>query len=87
MFAFQKILPNTPESVQAQIERISHFENIMQKAENGSAELLKALSEYYGSPVWRRDLASDETGLLPKNLKRGVLSEDGIYNLLEKHEK
>ena len=24
-----------------------------------------------------------EDGLLPKNLKRGVLSEDGIYNLLE----
>ena len=87
MFAFQKILPNTPESVQAQIERISHFENIMQKAENGSAELLKALSEYYGSPAWRRDLASDEAGLLPKDLKRGVLSEDGIYDLLEKHEK
>ena len=27
--------------------------------------------------------AADEAGLLPKDLKRGVLSEDGIYNLLE----
>ncbi len=25
------------------------------------------------------------TGLLPKGLKRGVLSEDGIYNLLEEY--
>ncbi len=87
MFAFQKILSDTPESIQAQIERISHYENIMQKAENGSVEMLKALSEYYGSPAWRRDLASDEAGLLPKDLKRGVLSEDGIYDLLEKHKK
>ena len=27
-------------------------------------------------------LALDEAGLLPAWLKRGVLSEDGIYNLL-----
>ena len=57
----------------------------MQKAEHGSAELLKALSDYYGSPAWKRDFAADEAGHLPKDLKRGVLSEDGIYDLLEKH--
>lgn len=28
------------------------------------------------------DFADDESGLLPKDLKRGVLSEDGIWNLL-----
>lgn len=27
----------------------------------------------------------DEAGKLPKNLKRGVLSEDGIYNVLERN--
>ena len=26
--------------------------------------------------------ADDEAGLLPKDLKRGVLSEDGLWNLL-----
>ncbi|MBK6087256.1 DUF4298 domain-containing protein, partial [Ruminococcus difficilis] len=31
------------------------------------------------------DFAADEAGLLPKGLKRGVLSEDGIYNLLEEY--
>lgn len=31
MFAFQKILPSTPGSVQAQISRISHYENITDK--------------------------------------------------------
>lgn len=43
---------------------------------------LKELSEYYGSKEWKQDLADDEAGHLPKELKRGVLSEDGIWNLL-----
>lgn len=83
MFRFEKILPSTPESVQEQIKRIAHYEKIMQETENGSPELLKALSDYYSSSAWKRDYAADEAGLLPKDMKRGVLSEDGIYNLLE----
>ena len=43
---------------------------------------IAALDEYYGSDTWRQDLADDEAGLLPQDLKRGVLSEDGIWNLL-----
>jgi hypothetical protein len=83
MFRFEKILPSTPESVQEQIKRIAHYEKIMQETENGSPELLKALSDYYSSSAWKRDYAADEAGLLPKDMKYGVLSEDGIYNLLE----
>ena len=83
MFAFEKILPDTPESVQAQIQRVTYYENIMQQAESGAPELLQQLSDYYGSPAWKRDFAADEAGLFPKDLKRGVLSEDGVYNLLE----
>ena len=83
MFRFEKILPAAPEAVQEQIKRITYYENIMQKAANGSRELLRQLSDYYGSPAWKRDYAADEAGLFPKELKRGVLSEDGIYDLLE----
>jgi len=43
---------------------------------------LRALDAYYGGEDWRRDLALDEAGQLPADLPRGVLSEDGIYNLL-----
>lgn len=84
MFAFEKILPATPESIQAQIRRVTYYEGMMQKAENGDSEQLGALSDYYGSAAWKRDFAADEAGLFPKDMKRGVLSEDGIYNLLEK---
>ncbi len=83
MFRFEKILPSTPESIQAQIRRITYYEDMMQQAESGSVDQLKALSEYYSSDTWIRDFAADEAGLLPKDLKRGVLSEDGIYALLE----
>ena len=83
MFRFEKHLPVTPESIQAQIRRITYYETLMQQAENGSSDALRELSDYYGSDAWKRDLASDEAGLFPKELKRGVLSEDGLYNLLE----
>ena len=43
------------------------------------------LSAYLGSEEWRQDLAADEKGLLPTDLHRGVLSEDGIWNLLEEN--
>jgi len=44
-----------------------------------------ALNDYYGSDLWKQDFLDDEAGRLPQDLKRGVLSEDGIWNLLEAH--
>ena len=45
-------------------------------------EMLQTLTAYYEGEDWRSDFESDERGELPQGLKRGVLSEDGIYNLL-----
>ena len=45
-------------------------------------EDIAALEEYYGSDLWKQDFADDEAGLLPADLKRGVLSEDALWNLL-----
>ena len=45
-------------------------------------EDIAALEEYYGCDLWKQDFADDEAGLLPANLKRGVLSEDAVWNLL-----
>ena len=76
-----------------QIERIKwmeqRFNNALAAFKDESAASLKAvkedvaeLSKYYGSELWKLDFAADEAGNLPPNLKRGVLSEDGIWNLL-----
>ena len=43
---------------------------------------IRALEKYLSSRLRRGDLAADEKGLLPSSLARGVLSEDGIYDLL-----
>ena len=40
------------------------------------------LTEYLESGAWREDFEADEAGLVPGDLKRGVLSEDGLYDLL-----
>lgn len=48
-------------------------------------EDIRILEEYLSSPEWRADFEADEAGLLPPELRRGVLSEDGIYHLLEEN--
>ena len=45
-------------------------------------DLLTILTDYYEGELWKRDFDADEQGLLPDDLKRGILSEDGLYNFL-----
>ena len=77
-----------------QIERIKKYESYMDEAtllirtDRNSDRLKYLISEleaYYESVKWRKDFENDEAGLLPKNLKRGVLSEDGINDLLDEY--
>lgn len=42
----------------------------------------KSLAAYYGSDQWFADLSDDERHLIPDTLPRGVLSQDGIDNLM-----
>ena len=48
-----------------------------------AAAIQAGLEEYYTSGEWREDYEADEAGLFPVDLKRGVLSQDGVYDLLE----
>ena len=81
-----------------QIKRIRHFEMLLDRvapvlgnleealdAFDGIQEDVRELSGYYESDEWREDFEDDEAGRLPKDLKRGVLSEDGIYDVLSDH--
>ena len=43
----------------------------------------ETLRDYLDSGKWLKDFKADEGGKIPSGLKRGVLSEDGLYNLLE----
>ena len=44
--------------------------------------LLKSFLGYYEGGQWLSDFQLDEQGKLPHDLKRGMLSEDGVYNFL-----
>ena len=48
-------------------------------------EDVKKLEAYYTSPQWKADFEMDERGEIPNVIKRGVLSEDGIYDMLERN--
>lgn len=71
-----------------QTERISAMEAAYDLASAalaaGQADLpeFRLLAEYMSSGEWLRDYEADEAGLLPPDLERGVLSQDGLYNLL-----
>lgn len=45
-------------------------------------ESIVRLQDYYSNGNWLHDYELDEKKLLPPELKRGVLSQDGLYDLL-----
>lgn len=78
------------DSIEDTIIRINKMEiifdilqdNINHKNEAMFKKLYHQLIEYYESDEWKEDYHLDELGLLPSDLKRGILSEDGIYNFI-----
>ena len=66
------------------IERVEKYERLFDEAATSpDPEKLRLLDAYYTSGKWREDYEADEQGELPPDLKRGVLSQDTLYNLLE----
>ena len=81
-----------------QIDRIKKMEAYLDESAAVLAELAAALDryekienkyykleDYYGSRRWMDDFEADEGGRLPDDLKRGVLSEDAVYDLITDH--
>ena len=74
------------------IDRVRRMETYMDTVQaavaNGTAdapeilELRRILTEYMDGGQWMKDYEADERGELPADLKRGVLSEDALYDLL-----
>ena len=94
------IFASTKPLIMTRTERITHMENLLDKSTEVIHRLEQALEDfaalqpdiaeleaYYTSPQWRKDFEADEAGKLPKDLKRSVLSEDGIWNVLEDYKR
>ena len=82
-----------------QLERIKEMEAALDASDSAIRNLSDALDryedviseynkleEYYSSGEWRIDFEADEAGLIPADVKRGVLSEDAVYDLITGHE-
>lgn len=71
------------------VMKMEQYLDDVQQALDGGAlhtpdtrEKLRALTEYMESGQWLRDYEADERGELPAGLKRGVLAQDTLYELL-----
>ena len=63
------------------IQRIEYMESLYDMA-LATGQVPWELREYYENGQWLLDYEADERGELPANLKRGVLSQDGLWDLL-----
>ena len=87
IFVDEKTLKNINQMEEI-YERAQQKLNALEKALEEYEQLqsdIKKLEAYYTSQQWKDDFALDEKGVFPDDLKRGILSEDGIYNLLEQN--
>ena len=84
------------DNLQSTIERIEEMEQLLDEIaaidesypeeiakDPEIQEKIRVLENYLSSGQWMQDFECDERGELPVDLKRGVLSEDALYNLLE----
>ena len=81
---------------EADIERIRRMERLYDELracmdcrmkDSLAMEKAQALEAYYTGGQWLADYERDERGEWPSDLKRGVLSQDGIDDLLDALEK
>ena len=81
-----------------QIDRIRKMEELMDNGREVTDRLDRALDDYleflpdleeletyYSSKEWKQDFEDDEDGKLPSDLKRGVLSEDGLFDFFQEN--
>jgi hypothetical protein len=65
--------------------RVEKYERLFDEVKAApDQEKLRLLEAYYTSGEWQEDYEADERGEFPPELKRGVLSQDALYDLLDK---
>ncbi len=80
---------------EARLRRIARMEDIYDRGVEAVEALLRAaeqytalkpeleaLESYYLGKLWMEDFFADRAGEIPRDMKRGILTEDAIYDLL-----
>ena len=66
------------------LQEIEHTNPEALRQDASVKEILQILLQYYESRQWLQDYELDEKGLLPPDLKRGVLAQDAVYDFLNR---
>ena len=65
------------------LKRVEKYERLFDEASiSHDPEKLRLLDAYYTSGEWLEDYTADERGEFPPDMKRGVLAQDALYDLL-----
>ena len=82
------------EYIERSVKRIKELESVFDKVSKALKEesyklndieyrnKINMLADYLDSGMWLKDYELDEKGLIDQSVKRGILSEDGLYNLI-----
>ena len=76
-------LPDWAMLPEAALDRIAEMEEAFDRR---APEDMPVLAAYLDSRQWQKDYEADEQGRIPRGMKRGVLSQDGLYNLVTEGE-
>lgn len=63
-------------------EELARIAQLEEAFDRRSADDMPLLAAYLDGGQWQKDYEADEQGRIPKNMKRGILSQDGLYNLV-----
>ena len=72
--------------MEARYDEVTRMLAALEEAIDGYEDFrgeLDALRDYMDSGAWQKDYEADEAGRIPEGIKRGVLSQDGLYDLLQ----
>ncbi|MDO4633006.1 MAG: DUF4298 domain-containing protein [Eubacteriales bacterium] len=81
---------------ETKLERVSYMEALYERirerlnkenpvSEDLAQELraqIKELQDYYEGAEWLEDFDAEQRGEFPRNMKRGILAEDTLYDLI-----
>ena len=73
-------IKNNEEKLDKIIDAVNGINGVLDKFENIQKDI-EELNVYYGSKEWFEDKQAHDSGKI-KNVKAGVLSEDGVWNAL-----
>lgn len=80
--SYIKIMEEYYDTLHAALLEKKSFDNFNEEEK----AMLVCLTEYYEGGQWLKDYEADEQGLIPSEVKRGILAQDTLYDFLQGNE-